>query len=377
MNDGLDKKKPEKNNSDADTNQQKPEYKTQVANIDDLKAKLGLTQKPKPKPKTTQPKPVEKKPESRQAKPAQNFEAQYDNTPLDEETLASIRGGRMRWPMVVAIVGIFALLIGILFGKIMRDRKIDNRRTEEARFLLHYLEHARGTKLNREDGTILETVQTFNEKVHTITKGLTNANTPQKKQTVQKSLEDFLKNTQKFVGKSAYFSFDSAFPNVIYNQKIAFKVAEFINYVHEFNRLATLLAKEAKTWQAIAGPDPTKKQYQYIEIKKLDENGFSLNEGTWLEAVDWKRVQKQRGVTLVPVKPFGAKEGYYLPVEKLSKLDVTPMARLKASVYKQLIFRRVMKGVMQLKLQGDKLDFPTLKKEIQHYANREMLFTMF
>lgn len=381
MNDGPDKKIPEKTNTGTDPDQQEPEQKkpvpkTPATNIDDLKAKLGLTQKPKPKPKPrTMPEPVAKKPDFAAA--AQSHEVQYDNSPLDEETLQSIRGGRMRWPIVATIIGIFALLIGILFGKIMRDRKIDNRRTEEARFIKHYLEHSRGSKLNSEDGTILEVVQAFNKKVHQITRGLTKANTPQKKQAMQKNLEEFLKTTQVFVKKSAYFSMDSAFPSVIYNQKVAFKATQFMDDVHEFNRLAWLLAKEASTWQAVVGLGPTKKQYQYIEMEKLEENGITMKKGVWLEAVDWKDIKKQKNTTLVPVKPFGVKEGYYLPSENLAKLDITPIARLKASIYKRMIFARVMKSVMQLKLQGDKLDYPSLKKELRHYANREMLFTIF
>jgi len=376
---GSDTKNPEGTNEGTETNQDKPEQnktepKKQETNIDDLKAKLGLTSKP-PK-KTTKPKPAE--PKLKQQQPAQNaHEFQHDDLPLDEEALQSIRGGSMRWPIVVTIIGVFALLIGILFGKIMRDRKIDNRRTEEAKFILHYLERSRGSKLNSEEGTILTVVQSFNKKVHEITKALINAKTPQKKQAVQNSLKAFLKKTQEFIKKSAYFSIESALPNVIYNQKIAFKVVQFINDVHEFNRLAALLGTEAATLNRIVGPDPTKKQYQYIEMETLEENGLSLHKGIWLEAVDWKNVKKQKGTNIIPVKPFGKKEGYYLPIDNLIKLDITPIVQQKASLYKRLIFARVIKGLMQLKLQGDKLDFPSLKKDLRHYANREMLFTIF
>ncbi len=393
MNDGPDKKQSEQSQGKSSGTTQAPTEKKAGggANIDDLKAKLGLsTRKPKPKPKPkpkTEPKPqtgpAGVRPPARgpgqgqvQQQP-QVSQLPQEDIKIDEEVLQSLQGSKWRWPVVVGIVAVFTLLIGVLFGKIMRDRKIDNRKTEEARFLLKYLEHSRAPKLTVDEGTTLQVVEDFNKKVHDLADAFAKANTPQKKQAMQKALKDFLKTTRKFVEKGAYFTIDAAFPDVIYNQKVAFKVVQFINDVKDFYRVALELAKEGATLNAVVGPDPTKKEYRYVEIEATKQNNIPLNKGTWIQAIDWDHVRKSRQGILVPVMPLGAKEGYLLPSKNLTRIDISPIARAKASIYQRSIFVRVAGLFNALKNQGDKLDFPAVKKLLEHYAHREMLFTIF
>jgi len=93
--------------------------------------------------------------------------------------------------------------------------------------------------------------------------------------------------------------------------------------------------------------------------------------------VDKENVQNGPNGPSVAVLPVGKDSAFMAPVASLAEIDISPVGREKAALYKGTIYARIRARVAQVKMAADLVRFDPLKEKLQRFANRSGYFTIF
>ena len=129
--------------------------------------------------------------------------------------------------------------------------------------------------------------------------------------------------------------------------------------------------------KSVANPSSIKQDIKYIVMEPAKDSKLPIWQGEWTKYIDIKSAKKIKKMLVVPAQSIKDKEPAWYPAKYILKLDVAPIERTHAMVYKLEIIGRVVKLFNQLKDDADLVDYASLQKELDHYANRPMLFTIF
>lgn len=357
----------------------------QAKSLDDLKAKLGLAMKPKaaePAPGATAaatpgeaPKPAE---------PKRTTEADFAftmNQPVAvpmgqvEESGLHAAGVKKRIPttLIAGVVfgSVVLLVLGLWFGKIMKERNTENFKTKEAKYLLDYFTTQKTGQAGSEE-TALSVVEAHVEDSLAIYLALTKAPDDAARAKAEQGLLDYLKRTRTYREKRAVFSFEGAFPGVIYNQEIAAQVVAYIQNVQRLYDETLLMSLEADTLDRLGELGDTKEDLRIIWVNP-DEKAGKFAKAHWIVRIDEENPQDGA----FPVLPLGSEKGLLAPEKSLAKVDVGPLGKEKANNYKKAIFQRVQGRLNMIKQIAENINFQPLKDKLSKLSTRPDLFTMF
>jgi len=340
--------------------------------LEDLKAKLGIVVK---KPKAEEP----QKPKEEDFKFTLNApQAQAVQIEQPLEQVEALPKKKVPLPLVGAFVGIglIGLLLGLFFGKVMKERAIENMKIKEAQFLLRYFEEATGEKISASEGTILAVVKAHIEDTQDVFNALQKARDQASLESAQQKLEEYLIRCREYADKQPIFTFEGAFPGVIYDQQLASQVVQFIDNVRRLYQETALLALEGETLRRIGELEEKGEMIETIVVEPIMEGGEKWLKG-YFAKIDTDNPRVEKGVKEYPVLPVGAEKGFYAPTTALVKIDVSPIAKVKGQRYKQAIMARVRARFAAVKQAADMAAFEPLRAKLQKSATRSPLFTIF
>jgi hypothetical protein len=353
--------------------EEKKEGGQEQKSLEDLKAKLGIVVK---KPKEAEP----QRPKEEDFKFTLNApqgQAVQVEEPLEQvETLPK---KKVPLAFIGALVGagIVALILGLFFGKVMKERAIENMKIKEAQFLLKYFEEATGEKISASEGTILSVVKAHIEDTLNVFNALQKAQDQAALEAAQQKLEEYLKRCAKYAEKQPVFTFDGAFPGVIYDQQVASQVVQFIDGVRKLYQETGLLALEGETLRRIGELEEKGEMIETVVVEPIEEGGEKWLKGYFVAKIDTDNPRVEKGVKEYPVLPVGREKGFYAATTSLVKIDVSPIAKVKGQRYKQAIMARVRARFQAVKQAADLADFEPLRSKLQKSATRTPLFTIF
>ena len=358
----------------------------QGPSLEELKAKLGIASRPSKKKVGAAAESEQKREERPKAQdleftlnapsaPSLDLEAEAAREPID----VGIEGQKRSvvvWIGGLVGVGIGALLTGLLFGKVMEGRVIENFKIKEARYILKYLKTATGEKMTKEEGTVLEVVQAHVDDTNRVYNMLRKATSPEAQQAARAELERYLERCKEYVQKKPVFSLEAAFPDVVFDQKLAARVVMFIEAVRELYDQTAMLAMEGEARKRVRGPGQ-EPMIQLMYVEPVDKDGETWLKGIFVAKIDREGKVRRGAKVLYPVLPFGAKKGFLAESSQLAEVDVSPVAKAKAATYVATIDARISRLLQKVKKAADKADFRFLEKELSKRASREPLFTIF
>jgi hypothetical protein len=353
--------------------EEKKEGGQEQKSLEDLKAKLGIVVK---KPKEAEP----QRPKEEDFKFTLNApQAQAVQVEEPLEQVEALPKKKVSLPLIGALVGIgvLGLVLGLFFGKVMKERGIENMKIKEAQFLLRYFEEATGEKISASEGTILQVVKAHIEGTMNVFNALEKAQDQTAIEAAQKQLEEYLQRCKAYADRQPIFTFEGAFPGVIYDQQVASQVVQFIDGVRKLYQETALLALEGETLRRIGELEEKGEMIETVVVEPSEEGGEKWLKGYFVSKIDTDNPRVEKGVKEYPVLPVGQEKGVYVPTTSLAKVDVTPIAKVKGQRYKQAIMARVRARLGAVKQAADMAVFEPLRDKLQKSATRSPLFTIF
>ena len=173
------------------------------------------------------------------------------------------------------------------------------------------------------------------------------------------------------------FSFDGAFPGVIFNQEIAAQVVQFVSAVGRLFDESALLGLEADTLDRVTDLEEKGPAPMNVFVEPTEKDGHRAWKGMWLMAVERdSAVENEKGLQY-PVLPFGAERGFLAPASSLLEIDVGPIAKMKSNRYRGAILQRVQGRLQIIKGVAEQVTFVVLRDKLDKLAKRAQLFTIF
>ncbi|NOZ01421.1 MAG: hypothetical protein GXP54_05970 [Deltaproteobacteria bacterium] len=379
-----DEKNTTENANGADEGTSKPQagndQKGKKQSLDDLKAKLGIVTK------TQKSEAVQETPKRTTSEdfdfslnaPGQASETvMEDSGALDLSFKGDKKGLAARWIIGIAVLAVLTLGIGAFFGKVMKERSIENFKTKEAAYILGYLTSAKGEELGASEGTVLEVLKAHIEDTTAVFSALQKATDPQARLEAQQQMEAFMKRCREYRSKRPVYVLETVFPGVIYNQKLAAEVVRYVEAVRKVWEETSLLALEADTLERVSGLEDKGGMIEKIFVEPEKIKGEKWLKGVFIVRMDESNPTKVKGVTEYPVLPYGAEKGFMAPTTSLVRVDVTPIAKNKSKRYRAAIEARARSRLASLKQAVDLAGFETLQKKLKDLAARPPLFTIF
>lgn len=345
--------------------------------LDELKARLGIATKAPVAAET----PLRKR--TQEADFQFSLNAPVQAAPVLEEPsdLAGLvvqkQGISRLWITVFTALAVVALLVGLFFGKVMKERAIENFKVKEAAFILEYFRKARAERLASGEGTTLDVVRAHVDDTLAVFNALQKATTPEAQAAANQQLEQYLDRCRLYRDKQPVFSVEAVFPGVIFNQELAFHVLRYLEAVQNLYDETALLALEADTLHRVTELEERGEMTETIFVEPVEERGEKWLKGYFIARMDLENPVRKNGVVEYPVLPVGAEKGFLVPTTSLAKVDVSPIAQNKSARYKVAIMGRVRARLAKVKAAADMAGFSGLEERLQKVASRPPLFTIF
>ncbi len=345
--------------------------------LDELKARLGIATKAPAAAET----PLRKRTQETDFQFSLNAPAEAApilKEPSEVSALVVQQKG-LSWPWIAAftILAVIALFVGLFFGKVMKERAIENFKTKEAAFILEYFQKARAEKLAAGEGTTLAVVQAHVDDTIAVFNALQKAATPEAQAAAAQQLDQYLERCRAYRDKQPVFSVEAVFPGVIFDQELAPQVVRFIEAVQRLYDETALLALEADTQRRVTEPEERGEMVETVYVEPVDEGGERWLKGFFIARMDLENPVRKNGTVEYPVLPVGADKGFLAPTTSLVKVDVSPIAKNKSARYKAAIRARVHARLGQVKAAADLAGFAGLEERLRKGAGRSPLFTIF
>lgn len=345
--------------------------------VEELKAKLGIaTKAPKaagaPAPKRTQESDFQF-----------TLNAPAEAAPVLKEPsevsalVVEKKGLSKQWILAFSALAVLALIVGLFFGKVMKERAIENFKKKEAAFILEYFRKARSERLAPGEGSTLEVVKAHVDDTLAVFNAFQNATTPEALQAANEQLMQYLERCRAYRDKQPIFSIEAVFPGVIFNQELAAHVVRFIHAVQRLYDQTALLALEADTLHRVTEPEERGEMIETIFVEPIEENGVKRLKGYFIVKGDWENPMRKDGQVEYAVLPYGAEKGFLAPSTSLAKVDVAPIAQNKSARYRAAIQARVRARLQEVKAAADLASFASLEEKLRKVAERQELFTIF
>lgn len=352
------------------------------ARLEDLKAKLGIARKPKAAEVVVEA--------PKKAPSADDFSftlnqpvaVPVSETAAPEETsdMRRILAGRKK--IGAATIGIYvvaALIIavfGLYFGKVMKERSIENYKIKEAAFILDYFQTAKPGLPGVEEPS-LRIIEAHAAEAIAVYQALQKAADEMAAAKAEERLLAFMRACQDYRKKQPGFSFEGAFPGVIFNQEIAAQVVQFIASVQRLYDETAIMALEADTWDHVAGLEEKEGLQQTFLVEPEEVDGKKVLKFKWVRAELDSPREGASGQEFA-VAPLGEQRGFWAPASSLVQFDIGPIAKTKSAKYKDAIQKRVRGRLSAIKQLADQIDsWKPLKEKLEKVAGREPLFTIF
>ena len=357
---------------------------SQGRSLDDLKAKLGIQMKPKAAESQAQA--------AQPAKPkvtsAQDFAftlnqpvgMPQEEMPEETSEMRRLMSGAKKiglWTILAYAGAVVAVLVvGLYFGRIMRERTVENFKTKEAKYVLDYFLTAKPGQPGIEE-PVLKVVEAHIEDAMAVYQGLQKAGTDEARMKAEDDLMAFLKRCQAFREKKAAFTFEGAFPGFIFNQELAAQVMQFVYAVEKVYDETAFIALEADTLDRVQGLEDKEGLQQTFLVEPIEKDGKKLLEFKWLAKVDLDAGREGKDGQEFPALPLGEPRGFWVPEKSLIQFDIGPIAKMKTEKYKGAIKARVQGRLALIKAAGEQVAFPPLKDKLEKTAARSEFFSIF
>ncbi len=344
--------------------------------LDELKARLGIATKAPAAPQT----PLRKRTQETDFEFSLNAPAQAAPVLKEPSEVSAVvvqkKGLSRPWIIAFSAIAVVVLFVGLFFGKVMKERAIENFKIKEAAFILEYFRKARSEKLAPGEGTTLEVVKAHVDDTLAVFSALQKAATPEAQAAASEQLEQYLERCRAYRDKEPVFSVEAVFPGVIFNQELAAHVVRYIEAVQRLYDETALLALEADTLHRVTEPEERGEMIEIVYIEPVEEGGERWFKGVFVQ-IDRENPVRKNGMVEYPVLPVGAAKGFLAPTTALAKVDVSPIAQSKSARYKAAIQARVRSRLAKVKEAADLAGFAGLEERLQKAAGRSPLFTIF
>ncbi|MBM4395026.1 MAG: hypothetical protein FJ087_04990 [Deltaproteobacteria bacterium] len=352
------------------------------ARLDDLKAKLGIARKAKPA-EAAAGAPV-KKPTAaedfsftlNQPVAVQVGEAQQEETSEIRRILSGKEKVGLKTILVFVVAGLVVAGFGLYFGKVMKERSLENYKIKEAAFILDYFETSKPGLPGIEEPS-LRIIEAHAAEALAVFQALNKAADDMAAAKAEERLLGFMKACQEYRKKQAGFSFDGAFPGVIFNQEIASQVVAFITAVQRLYDETAIMALEADTYDHVGGLEEKEGLQQTFLVEPEEKDGKKTLKFSWVRA-DTDAPRDGANGQEFAVAPLGEQRGFWAPASSLVQFDIGPIARTKSGKYKDAIQKRVRGRLSAIKQLADQIDtYKGLKDKLEKVAKRNPMFTIF
>jgi hypothetical protein len=349
---------------------------------EELKARLGL----KPRPREEPAAPAKPKPEDFGLPATQQPVAAPRPAAPETSTITAAEeippevapAVRKKWIWAGVAAAAVTLLLGLMLGGVMKGRAVENLKTKEARHLLEYFQETR-VQTTGQVTAVLQVVEEMRGEVSRLAEVMAKAaesEDPRVRLDAEKELDGFLKRVQAYRDVKPLFDLRQAYPGVVFNGELASEVVAFIQAVQRLYDEAVALALEADTLETLTLPEEKGvTTRRTIFVAPPDAEG--IRKAEWIQAVDKENVQNGPNGPSVAVLPVGKDSAFMAPVASLAEIDISPVGREKAALYKGTIYARIRARVAQVKMAADLVRFDPLKEKLQRFANRSGYFTIF
>lgn len=345
--------------------------------LDELKARLGITTRAPAAAET----PLRKRTQESDFQFSLNAPAEAAPILKEPSEVSALvvqkKGLSAPWIAAFTILAVITLLVGLFFGKVMKERAIENFKIKEAAFILEYFRKARAEKLAAGEGTTLEVVKAHVDDTIAVFNALQKAATPEAQAVAGQQLDQYLERCRSYRDKQPVFTVEAVFPGVIFNQELASQVVRYIEAVQRLYDETALLALEADIQRRVTEPEERGEMIETLFVEPVDEGGERWLKGFFIARMDRENPVKKNGTVEYPVLPVGAEKGFLAPTTALVKVDVSPIAQNKSARYRAAIQARVRARLAKVKAAADLAGFSGLEERLQTVAGRSPLFTMF
>jgi hypothetical protein len=351
--------------------------------LDDLKAKLGIAKKPKAeKPITTQMPVVPKAPSATDFAFTLNQPGagQADVEPEETSEVRRLLAGRKK--LGIGTIGAYAgaavvvLLLGLYFGKVMKERSIENLKSKEADYVLKYLTTAKPGAPGI-DESVMSIVEKHIDDATAVYQSLQKAATDEARLKAEADLMAFLKRCQQFREKKALLTFDGAFPGVIQNQELAAQVVQLIYALQKVYDETAIIGLEADTLDRVKGLEERDGMMQTFLVEPTEEDGKKMLSFRWIAKIDTDNPRDAANGKEYVMIPLGGQQAFWAPEKSLVQFDLKPLAEMKSKRYEQAILTRVQGRLALIKAAGEQVVFKPMKDKLEKVATRPDLFTVF
>ncbi len=345
--------------------------------LDELKARLGIATKAPAAAET----PLRKRTQETDFQFSLNAPAEAAPILKEPSEVSALvvekKGLSARWVAAFTVLAAITLIVGLFFGKVMKERAIENFKIKEAAFILEYFRKARAEKLAAGEGTTLEVVKAHADDTLAVFNALQKATTPEAQAAASQQLDQYLERCRAYRDKEPVFSVEAVFPGVIFNQELASQVVRYIEAVQRLYDETALLALEADTQRRVTEPEDRGEMIETVYVEPMDEGGEQWLKGLFIARMDRENPVRKNGTVEYPVLPVGADKGFLAPTTALVKVDVSPIAQNKSARYRAAIQARVRARLGKVKAAADLAGFSGLEERLQKAAGRSPLFTIF
>jgi len=345
--------------------------------LEDLKAKLGIATRPKPAAEA----PLRKRTTETDFDFSLNAPAEAAPVLREPSEVSAMvvqkKGLSTPWIVGFSVIAVLALVLGLFFGKVMKERAIENFKTKEAAFFLEYFRTTRSEKMMAGEGNTLDLIKAHVEDTQAVFTAMQKAATPEAQEAAMRQLDQYLERCQAYRDRQPVFSVEAVFPGVIFNQELAVRVVRYIQAVQRLYDETALLALEADTLRRVTELEERGQAIETILIEPVEEDGERWQKGTFIARIDREHPTRKNGDVEYPVLPVGAEKGVLAPTTALVKVDVAPIAQSKSARYRAAIQARVRARLAKVKEAADLANFAGLEEQITKVASRPPLFTIF
>lgn len=351
----------------------------QDRSVEDLKAKLGIVKKTKPAEQSG-PKPLSAKDFSFSLNQPVQAQAEQQVEPEETSEVRRLLAGKKKISVGIiaayAVAAFIVLVIGLYFGKVMKERAIENLKSKEAAYVLNYLTTAKPGAPGI-DETVISIVEKHVDDATAVYQALQKATTEEARLKAEAELHAFLKRCQQFREKKAVLAFESAFPGVIQNPELAAQVAQFIYAVQKVYDETAIIGLEADTLDRVKGLEEREGLMQTFLVEPVEQNGKKMLSFKWISKIDIDNPRETPTGKEYIMIPLGTNQAFWAPEKSLVQFDLKPLAEMKSKRYEQAIMTRVQGRLALIKAAGEQIVFKSLKEKLERLANRPDLFTIF
>ncbi|MBM4388893.1 MAG: hypothetical protein FJ088_14220, partial [Deltaproteobacteria bacterium] len=326
-----------------DESQQQGAAEDKSKQIEDLKARLGIVTKTRKTQEMLKQAGMKDdftftldKPDA--AKPV---ELPSDEAMMEEAGLA-VKPAAKKMNTILTYGGIIlvSLLAGIFFGRVFRDRGVENFKTDEAKRILAFFNDAKADLTGQK---LMETITAHLEKARNVLSKMQSDSPDVSREQVEADMKSLLEDCRTFRDSKIFFSAETLYPMEIYDARVASEVMKLASLSLKIYNKTSELADGLDRLEAVTGKDEEGAVLQKIFVEPEEVEGTRFLKGSWLEKVG--DPENGGAVKMFPVKPYGQEKGFLAESTSILNLDISIVMKDKSRKYRQIILAQIRKDL--------------------------------